>query len=63
MPAALLLYGIASLADAYEHQIAVDPEQIIITSGANAALQLALLSSFAPGDSVAIARPGYRCTI
>jgi len=39
--------------------VAVDPEQFILTCGASPALVLALCSSFAPGDRVALARPGY----
>jgi aspartate/methionine/tyrosine aminotransferase len=35
------------------------PDQFILTCGASPALVLALLSSFSPGDSIAIARPGY----
>ncbi len=38
---------------------ALSPEQIILTCGASPALVLALTTSFAPGDRVAIARPGY----
>jgi aspartate/methionine/tyrosine aminotransferase len=37
----------------------VDPDQFILTCGASPALLLALISSFAPGDRVALARPGY----
>jgi len=37
----------------------VEPERFILTCGASPALVLALASSFAPGDRVALARPGY----
>ncbi|WP_443749994.1 aminotransferase class I/II-fold pyridoxal phosphate-dependent enzyme [Asticcacaulis solisilvae] len=39
--------------------VAVQPSQFILTCGASPALVLALLASFAPGDRVALARPGY----
>lgn len=39
--------------------VALQPEQIILTCGASPALLLALSTSFAPGDRVALARPGY----
>ncbi|MCP1470969.1 aspartate/methionine/tyrosine aminotransferase [Sphingobium sp. OAS761] len=41
------------------HDVIVDPEQVILTCGASPGLVLALNSLFAPGDRVAIARPGY----
>lgn len=41
------------------HGVAVDPEQVILTCGASPALVLALSCLFAPGDRVALARPGY----
>jgi aspartate/methionine/tyrosine aminotransferase len=34
-------------------------DRFILTSGASAALVLALLTSFSPGDQIAFARPGY----
>ncbi|HEX3917511.1 MAG TPA: aminotransferase class I/II-fold pyridoxal phosphate-dependent enzyme [Caulobacteraceae bacterium] len=37
----------------------VDPDGFILTCGASPALVLALISTFAPGDRVALARPGY----
>lgn len=37
----------------------VEPEQVVLTCGASPALVLALSSAFAPGDRVALARPGY----
>jgi aspartate/methionine/tyrosine aminotransferase len=39
--------------------VTVKPSQFILTCGASPALVLALLSSFSPGDRVALARPGY----
>ena len=44
---------------AERHGVAVTPEQVILTCGASPALVMALSMSFAPGDRVAIARPGY----
>ncbi|WP_434405744.1 aminotransferase class I/II-fold pyridoxal phosphate-dependent enzyme [Sphingobium sp. DN12] len=41
------------------HNVAVDPEQILLTCGASPGLVLALTSLFAPGARVATARPGY----
>ena len=37
----------------------ITPEQVILTCGASPALVLALSTLFAPGDRVALARPGY----
>jgi aspartate/methionine/tyrosine aminotransferase len=37
----------------------VDPDNILITNGASPALVLALSAAFAPGDRIALARPGY----
>lgn len=42
-----------------DHGVAVAPEQVILTCGASPALVLALNCLFAPGDRVALARPGY----
>jgi aspartate/methionine/tyrosine aminotransferase len=39
--------------------VSADPDQFILTCGASPALLLALISSFSPGDRVALARPGY----
>jgi aspartate/methionine/tyrosine aminotransferase len=39
--------------------VEADAEQFIITCGASPALVLALISSFSPGDRIALARPGY----
>ena len=38
---------------------AVNPDAILITCGASPALVLALSAAFAPGDRIALARPGY----
>lgn len=39
--------------------VTVEPEQFILTCGASPALVLALISSFSPGQRIALARPGY----
>ena len=39
--------------------VEVEPGRILLTCGASPALLLALISSFGPGDKVALARPGY----
>jgi aspartate/methionine/tyrosine aminotransferase len=39
--------------------VSADPDRFILTCGASPALLLALISSFSPGDRVALARPGY----
>ncbi len=39
--------------------LAIDPERLVLTCGASPALVLALSTLFAPGDRVALARPGY----
>lgn len=39
--------------------VTIGPKQILLTCGASPALVLALTSLFAPGDRVALARPGY----
>jgi aspartate/methionine/tyrosine aminotransferase len=39
--------------------VEVEPGRILLTCGASPALLLALISSFEPGDQVALARPGY----
>jgi aspartate/methionine/tyrosine aminotransferase len=41
------------------HGVTVAPERIILTCGASPALVLALTSAFRPGDTIAMARPGY----
>ena len=51
----------ARIARHYVEQYGLDvaPERIVLTCGASPALVLALVSSFAPGDRIALARPGY----
>ena len=57
--------GIPSLrqriAKAYaeRHQIDLDPERVVVTTGSSAAFMLAFLAAFEPGDRVAVAIPGY----
>ncbi|HEX4409826.1 MAG TPA: aminotransferase class I/II-fold pyridoxal phosphate-dependent enzyme [Xanthobacteraceae bacterium] len=41
------------------HSIEIDPERVIITTGSSAGFMLAFLSTFAAGDRVAVAVPGY----
>src|SRR5579862_604268 len=41
------------------YDIAVDPAEIVVTTGSSAAFQLAFLAAFEPGDRVALAAPGY----
>lgn len=42
-----------------EYGVAVDPAQIVVTTGSSAAFQLAFLAAFEAGDRVALAAPGY----
>jgi aspartate/methionine/tyrosine aminotransferase len=41
------------------YRLAVDPGDIVVTTGSSAAFQLAFLAAFEPGDRVALAAPGY----
>ena len=41
------------------HGMTIDPDQVFLTCGASPALVLALGCLFAPGERVALARPGY----
>jgi len=41
--------------------VGVDPERIVVTPGASAALHLALATLINPGDGVLMADPGYPC--
>ncbi len=41
------------------HGLCIDPKRIAITTGSSAGFNLAFLTLFDAGDSVAIARPGY----
>lgn len=51
----------AAIADHYRshYGVEVDPRRIAVTTGSSAGFNLAFLALFDPGDSVAIARPGY----
>src|ERR1700693_5013597 len=57
--------GIAPLREAIARQyqdrysLAVDPGDIVVTTGSSAAFQLGFLAAFEPGDRVALAAPGY----
>jgi aspartate/methionine/tyrosine aminotransferase len=50
-----------AIANHYEVQygLAVDPAEVVVTTGSSAAFQLAFLAAFEPGDRVALAVPGY----
>ncbi|HTV46398.1 MAG TPA: aminotransferase class I/II-fold pyridoxal phosphate-dependent enzyme [Stellaceae bacterium] len=39
--------------------VAVDPAEVVVTTGSSAAFQLAFLAAFEAGDRVALASPGY----
>jgi len=41
------------------YSVAVDPGEIVITTGSSAGFQLVLLAAFDAGDTVAMTRPGY----
>ncbi len=43
------------------HGVAVDPEEVVVTTGSSGGFLLAFLAAFDVGDRVAIARPGYPC--
>ena len=51
----------ARIARLYDERygVTVAPERLLLTCGASPALVLALSSRFAPGDRIAMARPGY----
>jgi aspartate/methionine/tyrosine aminotransferase len=51
----------AAIAAHYREQygVAVDPTEVVVTTGSSAAFQLAFLAAFEPGDKVALAAPGY----
>jgi len=57
--------GIARLQEAiaehYQTQygVAVDPSEVVVTTGSSAAFLLAFLAAFEPGDRVGLAIPGY----
>src|SRR5712691_10626697 len=42
-----------------QYDTAVDPADIVVTTGSSAAFQLAFLAAFDAGDRVALAAPGY----
>jgi aspartate/methionine/tyrosine aminotransferase len=42
-----------------QYGVAIDPAEIVVTTGSSAAFQLAFLAAFEPGDRVALAAPGY----
>ncbi|SDC71352.1 Aspartate/methionine/tyrosine aminotransferase [Rhodococcus tukisamuensis] len=39
--------------------IAVDPDDVVVTTGSSGAFTLLFLAAFDPGDTVVVARPGY----
>jgi aspartate/methionine/tyrosine aminotransferase len=43
------------------HGVAVDPEEVVVTTGSSGGFLLAFLAAFEHGDRVAMARPGYPC--
>src|SRR5215472_7365761 len=42
-----------------QYDVAVEPADIVVTTGSSAAFQLAFLAAFEPGDRIALAQPGY----
>ncbi|OLF09473.1 aspartate aminotransferase [Actinophytocola xinjiangensis] len=50
-----------AIADHYErrHALAVDPHDVVVTTGSSGGFLLAFLAAFDHGDRVALARPGY----
>lgn len=59
--------GIAALRQGIAHHHeqrygqALDPERVVVTSGASGGITLALLACFDVGDRVAVTTPGYPC--
>jgi aspartate/methionine/tyrosine aminotransferase len=53
----------ATIAESYRsrHALAVDPQDVVITTGSSGGFLLTFLACFDAGDRVAIARPGYPC--
>lgn len=53
----------AAIAQFYQqqHNVAVQPEQVVVTPGASGALQLALYATISAGDAVLLPDPGYPC--
>jgi len=52
-----------AIAETYKlrHDLAVDPADVVITTGSSGGFLLAFLASFDVGDRVAMASPGYPC--
>src|SRR5215469_12184828 len=42
-----------------QYGVAVDPVEVVVTTGSSAAFQLAFIAAFEPGDRGALALPGY----
>ena len=42
-----------------QYRVAVDPAEVVVTTGSSAAFLLAFLAAFEPGDRVGLAVPGY----
>jgi aspartate/methionine/tyrosine aminotransferase len=53
----------SAIAASYQgrHGLAIDPADVVITTGSSGGFLLAFLASFDAGDRVAIASPGYPC--
>jgi aspartate/methionine/tyrosine aminotransferase len=53
----------SAIAESYKvrHELVVDPDDVVITTGSSGGFLLAFLACFDVGDRVAIARPGYPC--
>ncbi|MCW0213825.1 MAG: pyridoxal phosphate-dependent aminotransferase [Pseudonocardia sp.] len=53
----------AGIAGHYGHAygLAVDPDDVVVTTGSSGGFLLAFLGAFDAGDRVALARPGYPC--
>ncbi|WP_370500060.1 pyridoxal phosphate-dependent aminotransferase [Mycolicibacterium sp. jd] len=53
----------AAIAGSYaaRHGLAVDPDDVVVTTGSSSGFLLTFLACFDPGDRVAIASPGYPC--
>src|SRR3954469_10768450 len=57
--------GVAALREAIarhygeQYGVAIEPGEVVVTTGSSAAFQLAFLAAFEPGDRVALAAPGY----
>lgn len=51
----------AAIAAEYQrrYQVEVDPASVVVTTGSSAGFLLAALAAFDPGDTVAMANPGY----